>query len=139
MAKLIYSAFTSLDGYVADETGNFEWAELDEEVFDFINQREGRVGTYLFGRKVYETMAVWETPEVIPNPTAGMLAYVPIWQAAEKVVYSTTPADGLGTQDAARAEIRRGRCAGAEGGSDPRPCGGGCDARRACHSRRPGR
>ncbi len=90
MARLIYSAFTSLDGYVADETGNFEWAELDEELFAFIHERERRVGTYLFGRKVYETMAVWETPEVIPNPTASMLAYVPIWQAAEKIVYSTT-------------------------------------------------
>ena len=90
MAKLIYSAFTSLDGYVADEAGNFDWAELDEEVFACINNRERQVGTYLFGRKVYETMAVWETPEVIPNPNAGMLAYVPIWQAAEKFVYSTT-------------------------------------------------
>lgn len=90
MAKLIYSAFTSLDGYVADETGNFEWAELDEEVHALINDRERQNGTYLFGRKVYETMAVWETPEVIPNPTKGMLEYVPIWQAAEKIVYSTT-------------------------------------------------
>ena len=70
MAKLIYSAFTSLDGYMADETGNFEWAELDEEVFAVINNRERQVGTYLFGRKVYETMAVWETPGVIPDPTA---------------------------------------------------------------------
>ncbi len=103
MAKLIYSAFTSLDGYVADEAGNFEWAELDEEVFACINDREGRVGTYLFGRKVYETMAVWETPEVIPNPTAGMLAYVPIWQAAEKIVYSTT----LPTVSAAKTRLER--------------------------------
>ena len=90
MAKLIYSAFTSLDGYVADETGNFEWAELDEEIQAFINDRERRVSTYLFGRKVYETMAVWETPEEIPHPNAVMLEYVPIWQAAEKIVYSTT-------------------------------------------------
>ena len=90
MAKLIYSAFTSLDGFVADESRQLQLGELDEEAFAFINQREGRVGTYLFGRKVYETMAVWETPEVIPNPTAGMLAYVPIWQAAEKIVYSTS-------------------------------------------------
>ena len=60
MAKLIYDAFTSLDGYVADENGNFEWAELlDEEVHAFINNRERQIGTYLFGRKMYETMAVW--------------------------------------------------------------------------------
>ena len=90
MAKLIYSAFTSLDGYVADETGNFDWAELDEEVHAFINNRERQIGTYLFGRKMYETMAVWETPDVIPDGTAAMLEYVPIWQAAEKIVYSTT-------------------------------------------------
>jgi len=89
MAKLIYSAFTSLDGYLADETGNFDWAELDEEVFACINHRERQVGTYLFGRKVYETMSVWETPEAIPDPTAHMLEFVPIWQAAEKIVYST--------------------------------------------------
>jgi dihydrofolate reductase len=53
MAKLIYFAFTSLDGYVADETGNFDWAELDEEVHAFINSRERQIGTYLFGRKMY--------------------------------------------------------------------------------------
>lgn len=90
MAKLIYAAFTSLDGYVADETGNFDWAELDEEVHAFINSRERQKGTYLFGRKMYETMAVWETPDVIPHLTAAVLEFAPIWQAAEKIVYSTT-------------------------------------------------
>jgi dihydrofolate reductase len=90
MAKLIYSALTSLDGYVADETGNFDWAELDDEVYAFINSRERRIGTYLFGRKMYETMAVWEAPEVIPHLTPAALEYAPIWQAAEKIVYSTT-------------------------------------------------
>ncbi|HEX4862481.1 MAG TPA: dihydrofolate reductase family protein [Acidimicrobiales bacterium] len=102
-AKLLYSAFTSLDGYVADENGNFEWAELDEEVLAFINNRERRVGTYLFGRKVYETMSVWETPEVIPNPNVAMMEYVPIWQATEKVVYSTT----LRTVSTARTRLER--------------------------------
>ena len=87
VAKLIYDACTSLDGYVADEDGNFDWAELDEEVYAFINNRERQIGTYLFGRKMYETMAVWETPDVSPHPTAGMLEFVPIWQAAEKIVY----------------------------------------------------
>ncbi len=90
MAKLIYDACTSLDGYVADENGNFDWPGLDEEVFAFINNRERQMGTYLFGRKMYETMAVWETPEVIPHLTATALEFVPIRQAAEKIVYSTT-------------------------------------------------
>lgn len=90
MAKLIYSAFTSLDGYVADETGNFDWAELDDEVHAFINSRERRIGTYLFGRKMYETVAVWETPEALSHLTSAALEFAPIWQAAEKIVYSTT-------------------------------------------------
>jgi len=90
MAKLIYDASTSLDGYVADEHGNFDWAELDAEVFAFINNRERQIGTYLFGRKMYETMAVWETPEVIPHLPAAALEFVPIWQAADKIVYSRT-------------------------------------------------
>ena len=90
MAKLIYDAFTSLDGYVADEAGNFDWGELSEEILTFINDRERQVGTYLFGRKMYETMAVWETPDFLGHLTAAALKYAPIWQAAEKVVYSTT-------------------------------------------------
>jgi dihydrofolate reductase len=90
MAKLVYSAFTSLDGYVADETGNFEWADLDEEVFAFINNRERENGIYLFGRKMYETMSVWETPDLIADLPAVALEFLPIWQAAEKIVYSTT-------------------------------------------------
>jgi dihydrofolate reductase len=103
MAKLIYSAFTSLDGYVADETGNFDWAELDDEVHAFINSRERQVGTYLFGRKIYETVAVWETPEVIPHMTAVMMEFAPIWRAAEKIVYSTT----LQTVSTAKTRLER--------------------------------
>jgi len=103
MAKLIYSAFTSLDGYVADETGNFDWAELDEEVHTFINNRERRIGTYLFGRKVYETMAAWETPDVLRHLKAAALEYLPIWQAADKIVYSTT----LQTVSMAKARLER--------------------------------
>jgi dihydrofolate reductase len=90
MAKLIYSAFTSLDGYVADETGNFDWAELSDEVHAYINSRESQIGTYLFGRKVYESVAVWESPDVLPGLTPTALEFAPIWQAAEKIVYSTT-------------------------------------------------
>ena len=103
MATLIYSAFTSLDGYVADGTGNFDWAELDEEVHAFINSRERQIGTYLFGRKMYETMAVWETPDVLRHLTAAVLEYAPIWQAAEKIVYSTT----LQTVSTAKTRLER--------------------------------
>ena len=85
VSKLIYDAFTSLDGYVADENGNFDWAELDEEVYAFINNRERQIGTYLFGRKLYETMAVWETPDVIPH-----LSYL-AWVAAPYIPGSPRP------------------------------------------------
>src|SRR5438132_14080688 len=102
MAKLIYDAFTSLDGYVADEDGNFDWAELGEEVHAFINS-ERQIGTYLFGRKMYETMAVWERPEVIPRLPAVALEFAPIWQAAEKIVYSRT----LQTVSTARTRLER--------------------------------
>ena len=70
MAKLIYSAITSLDGYVEDEDGNFDWAAPDEEVFTFVNQLERPVGTYLFGRRMYETMLFWESAHTLPRRTA---------------------------------------------------------------------
>ena len=103
MAKLIYDATTSLDGYVADGTGNFDWAEPDEEMQAFVNDRERRIGTYLFGRRMYETMAVWETPDMLPQLTPATLEYAPIWQAAEKIVYSTT----LQTVSTAKTRIER--------------------------------
>jgi dihydrofolate reductase len=90
MTKLIYSAFISLDGYVADETGNFDWAELSDEVHAFINSRERQIGTYLFGRKIYETVAVWESPDAFPDLTLAAMEFAPIWQAAERIVYSTS-------------------------------------------------
>ena len=89
MAKLIYTAIASLDGYVADEAGGFEWSAPDEEVLAFINDLLRPVGTYLYGRKMYQTMAVWETPEVIPGLTPAALDFAGIWQAAEKkIIYS---------------------------------------------------
>ena len=103
MAKLIYSAFTSLDGYVADETGNFNWAALGEEVHAVINRRERRNGTYLLGRRMYETMAVWEAPDALRGLPAAALEFLPIWQAAEKIVYSTT----LPTVSMARTRLER--------------------------------
>ena len=88
MAKLIYFTPTSLDGYIADETGDYDWAAPDEEAFAFINDVMRPIGTYLYGRKMYQTMAVWETPEVIPDRTPAMLDFARMWQAADKIVYS---------------------------------------------------
>jgi len=88
MAKLIYATPTSLDGYIADETGTPDWPAPGEEVFAFINDLVRPIALYLHGRKIYQTMAIWETPAVIPGRTAGMLHFARIWQAADKIVYS---------------------------------------------------
>src|SRR5205823_4731146 len=88
MARLIYSAITSLDGYVADEDGNFDWAEPDEEVHAFVNELERPIGTYLYGRRLYEVMAVWETAAALPDGKPVTRDFAEIWQAADKVVYS---------------------------------------------------
>ena len=85
MAKLIYSAITSLDGYVEDADGRFEWAAPDEEVHAFVNELERPIGTYLYGRRMYDTMVYWET--VTDGPEVAR-EYAEIWRAAEKVVYS---------------------------------------------------
>ena len=90
MAKLIYSAITSLDGYVADASGNFDWAAPDEEVHRFVNEGERPLGTYLLGRRMYEVMKYWETAHTEPDQPEVMLDFARIWQAAEKVVYSRT-------------------------------------------------
>jgi dihydrofolate reductase len=87
MAKLIYLTPASLDGYIADD-GNFDWSAPGEEAFAFITDLHRPIGTYLYGRKEYETMAVWETPEVIPGRTPAMLDFARIWQAADKIVCS---------------------------------------------------
>jgi len=89
MAELIYSALTSLDGYVADRDGNIEWAAPDEEVHAFVNDLERSAGTYLYGRRMYEAMAVWETLDVTDEP-AVVRDFAAIWRTADKVVYSTT-------------------------------------------------
>ena len=90
MAKLIYSALTSLDGYVADEDGNFDWAKPSEEVHVFVNDLERPVGTYLFGRRMYEVMAYWETADTVADQPPVVRDYAKIWQTAEKIVYSRT-------------------------------------------------
>ena len=86
MGKLIYFTPTSLDGYITDE--NYDWAAPDEEGFAFINDLERPIGMYLYGRKMYETMAIWQTPDVIPGQTVALLDFARIWQAADKIVYS---------------------------------------------------
>jgi dihydrofolate reductase len=104
MAKLIYSAIASLDGYVADEHGNFEWAAPDEEVHAFLNERERPVGTYLYGRRMYEMMVVWEDPPAaVVGGSSAAQDWAAIWQAAEKVVYSRR----LETTSTPRTRIER--------------------------------
>jgi dihydrofolate reductase len=90
MAKLVYSAISSLDGYIADEDGSFDWAVPDEEVLAFINDLERPVGTYLYGRRMYEMMVGWETDPALAGQSPLMRDFAEIWQAADKVVYSRT-------------------------------------------------
>ncbi len=92
MARLIYSAIASLDGYVADEAGKFDWAAPGEEVHAFVNDLERPIGTYLYGRRMYEVMVAWETAETFAQRPVS-LDFAEIWQAAEKIVYSTTLAE----------------------------------------------
>jgi dihydrofolate reductase len=103
MARLIYSAIMSLDGYIADADGDFEWAAPDEEVFAFVNELERPVGAYLYGRRMYETMVFWETVGTGADQPAVMRDFAEIWRAAEKVVYSRT----LRTPSSARTRIER--------------------------------
>src|SRR5690242_15211528 len=88
MSKLIYFTGTSLDGFIAGESDSLDWSAPDEEVFALINDLHRPIGTYLYGRKNYETMTVWETPDVIPDRTPAMMDFARIWQAADKIVYS---------------------------------------------------
>jgi dihydrofolate reductase len=103
MAKLIYSAIGSLDGYVEDEAGNFDWAAPDEEVHAFVNDLERPIGTYLYGRRMYETMVFWEDVNTGTDQPVVMRDFAGIWRAAEKIVYSRT----LQTVSSARTRIER--------------------------------
>jgi dihydrofolate reductase len=87
MARLIYSALTSLDGYTEDADGRFDWAAPDDEVHRFVNDLERPIGTYLYGRRMYDVMVAWETME---DDHPAMRDYTAIWRAADKVVYSRT-------------------------------------------------
>jgi dihydrofolate reductase len=103
VAKLIYSSITSLDGYVADEDGNFDWAAPDQEVHAFVNDLERPAGTYLYGRRMYETMVYWETAHTLADQPPEIRDYTEIWQAAEKIVYSKS----LQTVSSDRTRIER--------------------------------
>ena len=103
MAKLIYSGITSLDGYVADEDGNLDWAAPDEEVHAFVNDLVRPVGTYLYGRRMYEVMVYWETAHALADQPPFAQDFAEIWRAADKVVYSKT----LETVSSARTRIER--------------------------------
>ena len=90
MAKLIYLSNMSLDGYIEDEYGSFDWTEPEDDVFVFITDLVRSVGTYLYGRRIYETMAVWETDPALADQSELMADFANVWQAADKVVFSTT-------------------------------------------------
>jgi dihydrofolate reductase len=101
MARLIYSAICSLDGYIEDADGNFEWAAPGEELHAFVSELERPVGTYLYGRRMYETLVYWETADT--GDSAVLREWAEIWKAAEKVVYSRT----LAEVSSARTRIER--------------------------------
>jgi dihydrofolate reductase len=103
VSKLIYSAIASLDGYVEDKRGNIEWAAPDDEVHAFVNDLERPIGTYLYGRRMYETMVYWETVSTSGDQPAVTRDFAEIWRAAEKIVYSRT----LQTLSSARTRIER--------------------------------
>ena len=103
MSKLVYSALASLDGFVEDADGNFDWAAPDEEVHAFANDLERTIAAHLYGRRMYETMAFWESPANTADGPAAVQEYGEIWRAADKVVYSRT----LETVATARTRIER--------------------------------
>jgi len=90
MARLIYLAIASLDGYVEDDQGKFDWAAPDDEVHAFVNDLARPIGTYLYGRRMYETMVFWETVSTSADQPAVTRDFAEIWRAAEKIVYSRT-------------------------------------------------
>jgi dihydrofolate reductase len=103
VAKLIYSSIASLDGYVADEDGNFDWAAPDEEVHAFVNDLERPIGTYLYGRRMYEVMVYWENAHSFVDQRPVIRDFAEVWRAADKIVYSKT----LESVSSAKTRIER--------------------------------
>jgi dihydrofolate reductase len=103
VARLIYATIASLDGYITDTDGNFDWAAPDEEVHGFINDLERPIGTYLYGRRMYQVMVAWEAICESDATSAVTRDYAAIWRAADKIVYSTT----LPAVSSARSRLER--------------------------------
>jgi dihydrofolate reductase len=103
MARLIYAALTSLDGYVADATGNFDWAAPDEEVHTFVNDLLRPIGTHLYGRRMYEVLVAWESDDILVDAPPFIRDFAAIWRAADKIVYSKS----LESVSSARTRIER--------------------------------
>ncbi|MGH2710283.1 MAG: dihydrofolate reductase family protein [Actinomycetota bacterium] len=103
MGKLIYWANASLDGYIEDRDGKFDWTEPDEDVHTFINDLQRRIGTQLYGRRMYETMVVWEDPQLVADQPPYMADYAEIWKASDKIVYSRS----LDEVSSARTRLER--------------------------------
>jgi dihydrofolate reductase len=103
MGQLIFSAICSLDGYIADSAGDFDWAVPDETVLADLNAEARTVGTYLYGRRMYETLSGWETDPSYADQSPGSAEFAAIWQAADKVVYSST----LETVNTRRTRLER--------------------------------
>ncbi|EFQ83478.1 riboflavin biosynthesis protein RibD C-terminal domain protein [Aeromicrobium marinum DSM 15272] len=101
MATLIYTSNMSLDGFTEDSRGGFSWAPPDDEVFVAITERMASAGTYLYGRRMYETMAVWETDPTLAERSDLTARFAEVWQAADKVVHSST----LTTTSTARTRL----------------------------------
>lgn len=103
MGRLIYTGITSLDGYVADENGEFDWSMPDDDVHAFINDLERPISTHLYGRRLYDVLDVWETIDTSAAPGSVFADYASVWRAATKIVFSTT----LDAPRTTRTEIRR--------------------------------
>jgi dihydrofolate reductase len=103
VAKLIYSALTSLDLFVADETGNFDWAAPDEEIHAFVNDLDRPFGTHLYGRRMYEVLVAWESDDIVVGQPPLIADFASIWRAADKIVYSRS----LESVSSARTRIER--------------------------------
>jgi dihydrofolate reductase len=103
MARLICSGIVSLDGYTADADGHFDWSMPDEEVHSFINDLERPIGTYLYGRRLYQVMLAWEDASAFDDQPQFVRDYALLWKAADKIVFSTT----LDAASSARTSIQR--------------------------------
>jgi dihydrofolate reductase len=108
MARLLYTGITSLDGYVADTSGRFDWSAPDEEVHAFVNELERPIGTYLLGRRMYDVLSVWETMDTAGEPDV-IREYADIWRAADKVVFSSTLAEPVSARTRIEREFHPGR------------------------------